>query len=155
MFTRRATLLSAAGLAILVSGCKTGSVTPAQVSSDISSVANGLKNALPAMAATSGMNTVMMAKIAQAVADVQAVAAGFSTTDTQAAQQSLVTRIMADMQSVTTTLSGLSLSKTASDILNAINILLPVIETAVGMMVAGATTNSLEVEHARMVLRNS
>lgn len=137
MHTRRMVVMSTPALLAFLAGCKTP-LTPSQDAQDISLISQALNNSLPAIATAGGMTPVFLAKLSKYVLDVEAAATAFAAADVQAAQQQLVLRIEADVSSVVNSLSVVGLPAAVAKTLQMIDVLLPIVEAAVGIVATGA-----------------
>lgn len=120
---------------LALAACSGGAtVTPAQVANDVSIIGTDLNAAL----ATSGLNTP--APVTAAVADINAVAKALAGSETMNGMQPLVVRVSDDLNIVIATLDGVpGLPPEISKALGAAEALLPVVETAVGLVVPAQT----------------
>ena len=88
------------------------------------------------------------------LAEAIGVAKSISASLTATAAQPLVRQVEADVNAAIQALASLSLPKSVSAVLQAAQVLLPVIETAVGLMVpAAATPNAMSPAQARAILK--
>lgn len=132
-----------------------GPITPASVAQDVTLISSAFAAVVPQLSAVPGVTPAVTQAVNNAVADLQAVAGAIATADTAAAAKPLVVRVEANVNAVVAVLAGLPLPAPISSVLHAASILLPIIETAVGIIVpAGAASNDNVVD-ARKVLRRA
>ena len=143
--------LVAAGLALAACSALQGK-TPQQIATvvitDAQLVANGLGNALPAI---SGVPAAVEAALAAAAKDAAQAAGDLSNAMTQNVAQPLVQRISADVSLFAKDVASFSQNKTVQSILADVQVLMPVIVTAVGLFlpVGVKAASPLEIEAAR------
>jgi len=126
-------------------------VTKAVVN-DVSLIASGLQGALPQFATVTGISTAQLATITGEVNAI-VIAAGQVVEGIAAnLAQPIVQQIGADFSTLQSAAAGLNLPDVLKTILAAAQVLLPVIETAVGIFVAAAPAGGMTPARARAVL---
>jgi hypothetical protein len=144
MHMNRRTLLAnssivAIGLtAVGIVGCAglTTNQVLSQAAADANAIAQGLKNILPQIGALAGVSPATVATVGQAIADIQTVAAAITGATTAGAAQPSVVQLETDLNAIVAALASLTvIPPPISTALMAASILLPLIETAVGMVV--------------------
>ena len=157
---RRKFLVAATALVSASAGLVACGVTPSQAAQDVASIAAAFQSSLPQFSSVTGIDASKMGVIGTAVADLQKVAAAFSGAD-NATAQTLVGRIEADVNAVVGVAAALPLIPPPINmILMAATVLLPVIETAIGMVVKPqvalrASAAQMSPDQARLILRGS
>lgn len=153
MFSRRlfAALLFAPALAMFA--CSTTSVTAAlkQAASDANIIATAISNALPQLATVQGIPPDSLTKAASFVVDIQRAAAAISAASTAADAQPSVQQLEAGFNALVGVLATLPLPPQVATVIQAANVLLPVIEIAVGMAVT-PKAGAMSPDQARAVL---
>jgi hypothetical protein len=131
-----------------VAGCATSSGdVPATVASDAALIASGLAGAFKNIPA-------VPSNVPAALADLATAAQALDAADTASAARPLVERIITDVAAVVTATAGMPLPAPIAEALAAAQVLLPVIEAAVGM-IANATAEHVGMTpgEARLILR--
>jgi hypothetical protein len=162
IITRRRLLQTTAltAPALALAACSAGSVTSTstvaqQVIADVSTLALGVASLLPALGTLKGIPADAIAKAGTAINTITAAATQISGTITQAQALPIIQNIGANVNtliSVLTPFLGL-LPPPYGTVIMAAQVLLPVIEAAVGLAVPPAA-GGMSVDHARMVLRS-
>lgn len=162
MLTRREVLRTGAigAPAILLVGCNglTANQAIGQAAQDAATIAAGLKGSLTSLAALNiqGLTPDKLQAVGLAVAGIQTVATALSMASSSSQARPLVQQLEADLNAVVDTLAGLPLPPQISLPLQAAAILLPVIETAVGMAVTQlnppAAAVAMTADQARAIL---
>lgn len=160
--TRRALLGSAAIAPIALAGCaelRGGSLPSAklaQVLSDVRDIASGLVGVLPSLGSIQGIPASVVATAGDYIVKIKDVSGQLASVTTASAAQPLVKQleslVNALLAAVTPFVAGIP---TVGAIFAAANVLLPVIETAVGLIVpaqAPAMAGMTPAE-ARLILR--
>lgn len=148
--SRRSLLLTTiGGTAVLatvgLAGCTNGGTNAdlIKVASYANAIATGLKNVLPQLGSITGISAGIMGKVGQDVADIQTLAVALQTTASTNAALPMVQRIEAIVADILTALGGLPLPAPVSTVIAAINVLLPIMETIVGIVLpAGAASRA-------------
>lgn len=146
-------LIPSAAAMMTLAACAT-SPTPATVANDVALIAAGYRGVLPQIGTLAGVTPAIVATAGHAIADLQAAAAAFAGADVTT-EQSLVRRIEADVNAVVTALAGLSLPTPISTVVQAAQVLLPIVEIDVGLIAPSAATlgiSGLTPAQARAVL---
>lgn len=134
---RRFAVAGAAALALMVAACGTATNTQiATIAGYASTIAGGLKGALPTIAGVVGINPATETTIATAVGDLQVVAAQLQTAASASAAQPLVQQIETDVNTIVA--SAAKIQGLPSDVqlaLEAAQVLLPPMEQVIGMVV--------------------
>lgn len=161
MKNRRAFLLASSAGVLALGGCTTlknffNNITPAEVGqvvlSDLGLIKNGATGLL---AALTSLNILSASTSATVSADLTSIVAFVNTVATgmaQSAAQPIVAQIEATLMSVVTALQGINLPTTVEQILAAMQILMPVIETAVGILIKTSAPKVQDVDWARSIL---
>lgn len=134
----------------------------AVVAQDASTIAGGLRGALPAIGAASGMTPANIANVGVIIADIQSVAGQLATSASTTAAQPLVQQLAGDVNAVIAALQGVTtLPPQVQLVLTAASVLLPVIMTAVDLLTpppvavvaqARKATHPLSPDEARAIL---
>lgn len=142
------TSLIAAASVVGIAGCATGNpVTPASVANDIVLLSNSAQSALAQVKAVP-----VPAAVVTAIADLKVVAQAIASADTVNAAQPLVLRVENDLNAVVA--AGAAVPGPIQVWLADAEILLPVIEAAVNMIVpASASVAAKTPDEARNALR--
>lgn len=166
---QRRTFLAGAS-ALAVSGCAASTtsggtptpVTPSQVSADVSLIAQGLVNAIPLLTAPNanpGLSPATAATVQGLISDIQKAATAFTVATAATQQQTLVTQIGTALSQIATTI-GPSIPAGFSGYLAAAEVLLPVVEVALGMpapagerIITAPTQHKMTPIEARDLLR--
>lgn len=143
MISRRTFLAGSSAMALVLAGCSSTN-TPAQnvtqVAADVATIATGLQGSLTTLGTMQGLDPKKLAQVGNYVADLQKLAAQIAAASTTSAQQPLVQQVSAVLNSavaVMATIPGLPPQVTLG--FQAAMVLLPIIETAVGMAVTPPT----------------
>jgi hypothetical protein len=147
----------------LIAGCQnlsgsSATQVAAQVVSDVGTIAAGLAGALPALGATGAVPAALVAKVGGWVATIQQVAGQVVNGMPQASAQPLVKQIEGLVNDIVMALAGVPLPPPFGPALAAAAVLLPVIETAIGLAVPGAarmTAAAMSPDEARLILRGA
>jgi hypothetical protein len=156
--TRRNLLRLAATTALvapLVAACTAQQIaTIAQnVVNDAGLVASGLSGILPTIAAITGISATTVSSITSIAQDIASAASSITAAMSQAEAQGPVQTIEAGVDSFVQALGGISLPSAVSQVIQAAQVLLPAIETAVGIVTAvGAAPGGMSVDQARQIL---
>jgi len=147
--TKVIALLFAIGFALTLAAC--GKQTPSQAAQDISLAASGLQAALGNMPGVS-----VPPAVTSALADLQAEAGAFAAADSQAAQQTVVKRVEADINAIVAAAGSIpGLPPKALQAVQLADVLLPVIEMEVNMIpAASAAASGTSADVARAGLKN-
>lgn len=131
--------------------------TLAKVVSDVNILATGLKGVLTQLTTTNvlGLTSTVLNTITTAISNIQAIAGAIGQVTSIAATQPLIQKIESYVNTVVAALAALPLPPAIAMALQAASILLPIIETAVGLLVTakpmlGSTMNG---DEARIILR--
>lgn len=141
MLSRRQILGSAAVL--VLSGCAGGapSSTLQKAISDAGLIASGLAGAVKQLV-PEGISSNIVAKATAVVTDIQEAVAAMASADSASSAQPLVTRIETDFNALVGVFAGLPLPPPLGTAIQAAAVLLPVIETAVGLIVSGVQASA-------------
>jgi len=152
---RRTLLGGATALAAtMLAACAAGTMTPATVADDVTLITTAFTAMLPTLASTPGISAAATASVDQAVVDLQSAAAAVAAADTTVSARPVVVRVEANVNAVIAVLAGLTLPAPISTILEAVSVLLPVIEAAVGLTApVGTEPGTMTPAQARAVLR--
>lgn len=136
---RRNLLLGSTALGVTACAGQTVDQDVVMVAADASTIANGLTGVLAQLgplAATYGIPASTMASVSTAVAGLQAIAAQMSGVTTAAAAQPMVQKIETYVNTIVSALAAFPLiPPPISTTLTAAAILLPVIESVVGIVI--------------------
>ena len=132
----------------------------ATVSDDAIVIANGLQAILPRLATVAGMSTSTLAIIANAVASLQATAQALKGASSTAQAQGFVQKIETYVNTIVSVLASFNLPPPIGDVLTAADVLLPIIEVAVGLVLPAraryrAMATTMAPDKARTILRNA
>jgi len=161
MTNRRGFLATSAlvGAGVIAGCANLKNVTPAVVGQAVVNNLSLIKAGVAALLAVLGtVNVIPPATLVTVTAKLQTISTFINTVAvgmSQAAAQPIIQQIVATFGAVVTALQGLTLPTTVQNILKAIQILMPVIETAVGILIAGAQPKAADVDWAKEVLANS
>lgn len=153
--TRRAALMGSIVLPLGVAACagKTAAQVGQTVVSDVQLIGNALSASLPALAVVSGLSASAVSSIQAAIGQIGTIGQQIVAGMTVAQGQPLVQQIETDFGTVLGIVSGLPLPGGISQVIAAVQILLPVVEAAVGMAVAaGAPAGAMTPAKARLIL---
>lgn len=144
----------AIGAAGLLAGCAnlTAAQVTAQVVQDVNTIAVGLSAEIPALQALSVIPAAVATSAITLINDVKAIAASVSSSLTTTAAQPLVLKIEGNVNALVTLLASFPLPSQISLVLKAAVVLLPVIESAIGLAVPAAASQSMTPAQARQVL---
>lgn len=137
---KRTTFAALAGAALLaLVGCTNGTLNNqavATVAQDVAIIANGLKGALPALGTAGAIPADKLGAISQAIANLQTVSVTIAAAASTSAALPDVQQVEADVNAIVAALVGVpGLPQNVTLALVAAQVLLPVVETAVGMIV--------------------
>jgi len=154
--SRRAALAAvpAIGAAGLLAGCAnlTAAQVTAQVVQDVNTIAVGLSAEIPALQALSILSSPVATAATSLISDIKVVAASVSSSLTTTAAQPLVLKIEGNVNALVSLLASFPLPSQISLVLKAAVVLLPVIESAIGLAVPAAASQSMTPAQARQVL---
>lgn len=162
--SRRALLGATAIIAPLtLAGCgalRSTNILPsdklAQALSDVRDIASGLANVLPSLGSIQGIPTAVVASAGDYVVKIQAVAGQLANvttaTDAQPFIKQLEALVNALVAAVTPFVAGIP---TVGPVFAAANVLLPIVETAVGLLVPAQApmAGGMTPDEARLILR--
>lgn len=160
--SRRAALQRGLMLAcapIALAGCatltgRTAATIAAQVVSDAQTIATGLSGVLPALTALRTIPAATASSVSTLLSEAIGVAKSISSGMTASAAQPLVKQIEGDVNAAVQALAVLPLPPSIESVLLAAQVLLPVVESAVGLAVpAGAVKGGMTPAQARAVLK--
>ena len=97
------------------------------VASMISTIAAELEAVVPAIAGVAGVAADEVTKIATAVEGVKAAASGLADAESHAAAQPIMSRIVADVNGVLTSLANLPLPPAAGMVMRIVQVLVPTV----------------------------
>lgn len=154
---RRSILRTTALAAVLIApmaACTTGQIqtVEAQALSDLSLVSSGIQAFGPLFSATTGVSATAVAAAEAIISDITAAAATISSATTDTAAQPVVTKIEGYVTALLSIAGQYTLPANVSAILVAAKALLPVIEAAVGIVIAAAPANGMMPTQARQIL---
>ena len=143
--------------AIALAGCSSStSTTPTTlqtVANDVSLLATGLNNALSQPSVLALIPPTIEPNISAALADLTTLATTVANSTSSTATQASVTTVENDVNTIVAALAGLPLPPPAPTILTAAEVLLPVIEAAVGLVVPpSAAVGGMTPDEARIHL---
>lgn len=128
-----------------------------KIAQDVNILATGLNGVLTQLGNISilGLTPAIMSTVGSAIASIQALAVSISTATSTAAAQPLVQKIETYVNTVVSALAVLPLPPAIALALQAASILLPIIETAVGLLVTAKPMlgNAMNPDEARIILR--
>lgn len=137
-----------------LAGCAT--LTAAQVTTqvvqDVNTVAVGLSAEIPALQSLNVIPAAVATVATTLINDVKTVAATISTSLTTTAAQPLVSKIEGNVNALVTLLASFPLPTNISLVLKAAVVLLPVIETSIGLVVPAAASKTMTPAQARQIL---
>jgi hypothetical protein len=141
---------------LAVSAC--AGQTAAQVTqtllTDTTTMAAALKAEMPAIQAVQGIPAANVAQAQAALADLQSVAGMLNTSMTTTAAQPVIQKIVADVTTFNDAVLPFAGATPVAGILEAANVLLPVLEVAVNLVSpVGAAANSMTPDQAVAVLK--
>ncbi len=154
---RRSFLMTTA--LVPVAGCATISQTLnknlAQIISDVSLIANGIGSILPQLSSLVGLSDAARSTIQDAIAGIKLVADQVKGIASTADGQPLIQRLETYLNAIVSALAMLPLPPQISVILQAATVLLPIIETLVGLLIKPSASrfgSSMSPDAARLVL---
>ncbi len=154
-FLKTAVALPLAGILANCAGQTLASIS-AQAATDINLIGSGLASSLPALAQSGLVSGSALVTVQSDVAKVASIASAVSSATSQSTGQNAVQQIETLVNGVVSTLAGLSLPAPFGPALNAAEVLLPVVEVAVGLVTANLTAamapNAMTPDQARLVL---
>lgn len=134
--TRRFFVVASSMAAFIVSACANFAKIVSQVSQDVSSIASGLLKVLPQAGQIVGITPDKVAIIGEAVSSLQNLAAKLASATSNAEAQPIVKQVEAAINSIIDALAGIPfIPPPFSTALQAAVVLVPVIETAAGLLV--------------------
>ena len=146
-------LVGALALAGCSSSPSTTTTTLLTVANDVSLLATGLNNALSQPAVVALIPPTIEPKIQAALDDLTNLAVTVAKSTSSTATQASVTTVENDVNTIVAALAGLPLPPPAPTILTAAEVLLPVIEAAVGLLVPpSAAVGGMTPDEARIHL---
>lgn len=157
---RTASLLPIAGAVVACAG-QTAATIAATAAQDIGLIGSGLSGALPALAASGVVSSSALSQVTGYINNIEQVATSVTTASTVAQGQSAVQQIETLLNSVVSALAGLTLPAPFGPALSAASVLLPVVETAVGLAIttissstaaAPAPQAAMTADEARLIL---
>lgn len=141
---------------LTVAGCQVpASQTISNVVSDVQIIGDGLQGVFAQLGQLSlpALTPSIMSTVGNAITNLQKVAAALGAVNTTAAAQPLVKKIETYVNAVVSALAMLPLPPPISTAIQAAAILLPIIETAVGLAIPQTPkASSMSPAQARMVL---
>jgi hypothetical protein len=154
-------ILAFAGSGMLLAGCSTLTATTTlntTVISDVTTIANGLAGILPVIDTITGLSGTALSDIASAITDLQSLAAQFTTVTSISGAQPLVQQVETDINTVVAALAMVPVLPPMVEVaLQAVNLLLPIIEAAVNLVVSRQLTQRspahMTPDQARRVLQ--
>lgn len=159
---RRQILAASAWLPIgyVVSGmssCGGVAVVSQQAAQDVSLIANGLSSALSGLGNVQGISASLVGTVGSYVAAIQKVASSVTAGMANATAASAVQQIETLLNSIVGALAGLALPSPFGPVLAAATVLLPIVEAAIGMVVAAVhpapAASAMTPDAARLVLQ--
>lgn len=160
LVSRRSLLTQAFALGAVLpvlASCGTNSFAAGlqQATSDVSLIATGLQSSLAQLTALNvpGMTPGTLAKIGTAIGEIQTVNAALGSVATATQAQPLIAQLEAAINALVATAATLPLPPQIQLPIAAAAILLPVIETAIGLAVSAAT--QAQANAAQSVVTNA
>lgn len=141
MISRRTLMTMTSSVALLaLAGCSSmaRSGLAKQVVDDVAAIAGGLQAVLGPLSTIVGISPSTLATVSNLVSGITAVAQQVSAATTTSAAQPLVQQIEADVNAVVAALASLPLPPQISMALMAAQVLLPLIEAAVNLVITPA-----------------
>jgi hypothetical protein len=132
----RSFVLAAPALALV--GCATPQQIAAIAVSDIGLLANGLTAFSPLLATIPGITTALIAQVTAYLSQAVSIAQSVSAATTQVEGQSVIQQIESYFTDAVNLLASFTLPAQLASIVADIKVLIPVIETAVGLVIASA-----------------
>jgi hypothetical protein len=152
MFLNGKTLCTLAAFTILTAcGAVTAQAIAQQTVTDLALIDNGL-TALGPLLTTSGVPTATLSSIQNDLTLADGFAKAAETATTTAAAQSPVSQAETYLNAALGALNGLPLPPKVAGIVTALNVLMPVIETAVGIVTNAVGASAETPDEARAVL---
>jgi hypothetical protein len=149
--------------AAALAGCSASQLAASlpQYAEDAQTIAAGLQASLVQLQSVPGIPAASLAQVSAAIADMQKMAAAISAASTASAALPSVQQLEADVNAVASTLASFSaiMPPQIGIAVQAAAVLLPVIETGVGLVVnavtapAPATAAAMTPDQARLVLK--
>lgn len=131
--------------------------TVAQVANDVNVIAAGLQGVLTQLGPMTGINSDTLIKVSTAIAGIQSIAKSISQVSDVASAQPLVQQLETYLNTIVSVLAAVPfLPPPVTMALQAASILLPVIETLLGMFVsAKPMLSTMTPDQARLILKAS
>lgn len=161
MLKRRTMLIGAA--AVPLAACSSAQPDPnlTQAVADVNALSAGLSGMLAGLSASgvSGLTPDVLATVNGAIANLKTAAAAIAKTATAVAAQPVVQQVEGYVNTVVSVLGALPLPPPISTILEAASVLLPIIETTVGLLAPTAGMRmkaaAMTPDQARLILLGS
>ena len=161
--TRRALLRSTALVpvaAVVACAGQTAAGLPAQLLSDVQTLASGVAGILPTLGAVAGIPAATVSQVGGDIAELQQAAGTLSGVATTTAAQPVVQQIEGYVNAIVGIAAPLLAATPAGPILAAATVLLPVIEAAVGLVLppsappaaVAAAASQMTPAQARLIL---
>jgi len=154
----RRRLLSATSIipvAVALNACKglTAPQIAAQAVSDVKLIASGLVGALPSLGTAAGIPAATVAAVGAGIAKLQTVADAIGQAASNVDAQPLVQQLETLLNAAVGSLAGMALPAPFGPALTAATVLLPVIESLVGLVIAPkAAASAMSPDTAREIL---
>ncbi len=151
----RRSLLRVAALSPIGLSAACASLTNANIQKiidDVTTIAGGVSAVLPAIGTINGISSTTVSAVGGIIADIRAVAAAIGSTVSTTTALPLVQRLEAGIGNIIGVLHGIALPNFVATILADAETLLPVVKTAVGLLVPASPSDDA-VAAARLRLR--
>lgn len=126
-----------------------------QVASDVATIANGLAAVLPRLGQVRGIDPATVAKVGGYVTDLQKLSTALAKARTTPQAQPLVKQVESVVNAIAGSLVGLALPPPIGPAVAAAGVLLPVVETAVNLVVPPTpAAGGMTPDQARALLQS-
>ena len=123
-----------------------------QVVNDVNIIANGVAAVLPGLSAIGAVGAGVSNAVGSLVNDAKQAASAVTTAITTVAAQPFVAQVGSDITATVTALKGIALPTSISGVLQAAQSLLPVVQTAVGLLASVPLAGGMDPNAARAIL---
>ena len=142
-----------AGAAFLLAACVNGAVSLPTVATDADNIATGLAAAAKDLRDANVLSAAQLVQLDDALSAVQAAAAAVAQATSASAAQPEVEQLAAAVNAMVAAISEVpTLPAPVPEILAAANVMLPVLESAVGLPVPAAASAAMTPSEAERVL---
>ena len=148
--------LLAGGAVIVLLGACSSTVNPnsviAQVEADVVLIGNGLQAVLAEVSSLNLLPATLITTLQGYVTDIEAAAKALATAATNVAAQPVVQQVAAAVQAIVTLLAALPLPPDIALAVQAAQVLIPIIEAAIGFLTTAPISIVMTPTEARLIL---